>query len=326
MKPKNILRVFLLGLLLANFILSSPVTLAQSNASSSAYIGKGAEADIKRFLCAPTETPPSQQQIVKPLEANLTLGQGAANNAAANNPAQFDLYNCINRLYRFAIVLGSSIGVLFIVIAGYLYMSADGNKEAVDKAKGMLASTIASLVILFIGYILLRAINPDLIKFQQIQPESVKVSDPARQPNLNNVMVSLNAEGNVTSIQGGAGMGSSIEIKSNGCTFESSKQETESQYMTQTLLDKIKSICYNVDKKAFLGSPKISSVIGQDLHAKNSYHYKGCAIDFGDDVTSIRGKKIIQEALALGMRVNPGTDANQTYHIHVDLGTSCPSQ
>ena len=57
-----------------------------------------------------------------------------------------------------------------LVIAGYIYMAADGNEEAVTKAKDIITTTIASLVILAAGYILLKFLNPDLVKFQPIQP------------------------------------------------------------------------------------------------------------------------------------------------------------
>jgi hypothetical protein len=52
-------------------------------------------------------------------------------------------------------------------------MSSDGNQESVDKAKSILVSSITAIVILATGYILLKFLNPDLIKFQPIQPPSV---------------------------------------------------------------------------------------------------------------------------------------------------------
>ena len=42
-----------------------------------------------------------------------------------------------------------------LVIAGYIYMAADGNEEAVTKAKDIITTIIASLVILAAGYLLL---------------------------------------------------------------------------------------------------------------------------------------------------------------------------
>ena len=65
------------------------------------------------------------------------------------------------------------MAVFFVVIAGYLYMNAGGNAEGVEKAKSIVTSSITSLVILFAAYILLRALNPQLIAFQTIQPPSV---------------------------------------------------------------------------------------------------------------------------------------------------------
>jgi hypothetical protein len=89
------------------------------------------------------------------------------------------LYQCINQIYKFAIVTASVMGVFFIVIAGYVYMSADGNKESVDKAKDILVSTITSLVILLAGYILLNALNPDLIQFHGNTLQPVNFTSPA---------------------------------------------------------------------------------------------------------------------------------------------------
>jgi hypothetical protein len=109
----------------------------------------GPEAQIKQFLCTPSDA--------------------STNKDKASN----DLYNCINRIYRFALVTASFFAVFMIVLAGWVYMSAEGNEESVTKAKDMLVTSIASIVILSSGYVLLKFINPDLIQFQPIQPPSV---------------------------------------------------------------------------------------------------------------------------------------------------------
>ena len=140
--------------------------LAQVNLASAAdtynYANAGVSSQIEQYLCAPPKT--------------------STNTAAQNNNASGALYNCINRLYKFSIALAAVIAVFFIVIAGYLYMSAEGNQESVDKAKSILVSSITSLVILFAGYILLKAINPDLVQFQNIQPPSVVITPEAGPP------------------------------------------------------------------------------------------------------------------------------------------------
>jgi hypothetical protein len=123
--------------------------LAFAASSTYDYSKAGVSKQIEDYLCAPPK------------------------NTADKSQLSGSLYNCINRLYRFALILSSVIAVFFIVIAGYLYMSAEGNQEAVDKAKSILTSSITALVILFTGYILLKAINPDLVQFKSIQPPSV---------------------------------------------------------------------------------------------------------------------------------------------------------
>jgi len=160
-KTKKI-ALLLPGMLLYGALFFQIAFAQQSVSPTPTY--SGAEATIKQYLCTPTTT-----------NTGTTLSATTASNTGQNNPASNDLYNCINRMYRFAIVAASALAVFFIVIAGYVYMSADGDGEAVSKAKGMLASSLASLVILFAGYILLRALNPDLIQFQNVQPPSIKV-------------------------------------------------------------------------------------------------------------------------------------------------------
>jgi hypothetical protein len=141
---KNKIQVCLLSILLL-FCLNTPA-LAQTHVGST-Y--SGPEAQIKQFLCTPSDASTSKDK------------------------ASNDLYNCINRIYRFALVTASFFAVFMIVLAGWVYMSAEGNEESVTKAKDILVTSIASIVILSSGYVLLKFINPDLIQFQPIQPPSV---------------------------------------------------------------------------------------------------------------------------------------------------------
>ena len=106
----------------------------------------GVESSISTYLCTPSQN-----------------GNGGGQ----------DIYNCINKLYRFAIVVAGIVGMFMIMIAGYMYMSAGGNGEAVTKAKGWITSSIAAMVILLLGYVFLQALNPQLVEFKSIQPEGL---------------------------------------------------------------------------------------------------------------------------------------------------------
>src|SRR6185436_8771914 len=90
----KVLRSVFLGFALI-FIVAGASAPIVASAQTAATPGK-AESSIADILCSPSP-------------------QGA--------PAGQDLYRCINKLYRVALVIGSIGAVLMIVVAGYLYIS-----------------------------------------------------------------------------------------------------------------------------------------------------------------------------------------------------------
>ncbi|MEK9152326.1 MAG: hypothetical protein AAB692_03080, partial [Patescibacteria group bacterium] len=49
------------------------------------------------------------------------------------------------------------LGTVFVVLmiyAGYLYMTAQGNEEQVEKAKGLIKNAVIGLVIVFTSYMI----------------------------------------------------------------------------------------------------------------------------------------------------------------------------
>lgn len=79
-----------------------------------------------------------------------------------------DLFDCINRLYRFGITAGALALVFFVVMAGYLYIT--GGETAKGKAKSVLFSALTGMGILLGSFLLLSFINPELVKIKPIQP------------------------------------------------------------------------------------------------------------------------------------------------------------
>jgi len=138
---KNIKKYFLI-LLLFELLFAYAPAFAQTTAVPT--YNPGVDTQIRKYLCAPP-----------------------ANTNTASNSI---LFQCINQIYKFAIAFASVIGVFFLVIAGYIYMSAEGNSEGVEKAKNILVTTVTALVILLASFLLLKTLNPDLIQFQSITP------------------------------------------------------------------------------------------------------------------------------------------------------------
>ncbi len=168
---KKKLKFFVLGFLLVEVFFTYATPAYAQTTEGKQYTG--VQQQLTDYLCTPSDA-----------STNPTAAQG-------------DLYNCINRLYRFALVVASVFSVFMIVIAGYIYMSAEGNQESVDKAKSILVSSVTSLVILAGGYVLLKFLNPDLIKFQPIQPTSVV--GQSRSYSFGNVPASSSAGSNTAS-------------------------------------------------------------------------------------------------------------------------------
>ncbi len=74
------------------------------------------------------------------------------------------LKNLVNLVVTFALAILVIIGVITIVIGGYMYMTAAGNASQVQSAKEMIMSALLGIFIAFISVVLLNTINPFLGK------------------------------------------------------------------------------------------------------------------------------------------------------------------
>lgn len=68
----------------------------------------------------------------------------------------------VGMFVQFVIALIVIIGVITIVIGGYLYMTAGGNAHQVEQAKEMVYSSLVGIFIAFISVVILNTINPFL--------------------------------------------------------------------------------------------------------------------------------------------------------------------
>lgn len=76
------------------------------------------------------------------------------------------LPKCVQNIYLLSLGLGAVIALSMLVLAGYRYMTAAGNAQQVESAKESFAAAFIGLIILFIAFILLNLINPDLVRFK----------------------------------------------------------------------------------------------------------------------------------------------------------------
>jgi hypothetical protein len=273
--------------------------------------------------------------------------------------SKFNLTRCINNIYIFSFVLAGFVGVLFFVIAGYMYML--GTPDMIKKAKKLMSSVVMCLGILLIIFPFLNTLNPRLTETQQSIPTiscndtDLEKADGTISRTICDLPISPgaavarsgdddgeNKEGRTYlsskvdyTIGSVAGRNPAAEIKAKGCLFQTDAIERAAGDMVIQLFDKLLSICDDVKKQGM--SAQISSISG-GVHSAHSYHYVGCAVDFaGNDpqfTKSSTGRAILAAAKREGFstaptddkyRINPGSDYNQTRHIHLDLGTACPN-
>jgi hypothetical protein len=78
-----------------------------------------------------------------------TAGKGAGYDTAKNNPMSI-----ISTVIKTAL---SFLGVIFLILmiyGGYLWMTASGNEQQVEKAKGMIKNALIGLIIVIAAYAL----------------------------------------------------------------------------------------------------------------------------------------------------------------------------
>lgn len=328
----NALRIkkFLLFILaLEIFFAQANMVLAQEKVPD--YRESGVQAQIKALLCAPSDTPKDlKTTIPQNRDGSITLIPGD-NLEALRNTGGNDLYNCINKMYRFAIVLGASVGVFYIVIGGFLYMNSGGSQETVDKGKSMMVSSLTAMVILFAGYILLRALNPDLIKFQNIQPSSVVFRGSTDTSSTGTLSVSFSEQASRIANNPKIDLAKvhSETPLDNATAYQNIQDAAAGKPASLSNFKNAKggSVILNANMLKTLADIgdkykiKVSEIAGGS-HSVNSNHYKGNAFDinFINDthLTSINipGAKEIMAMCRAAGATDPMDETSSANHIH----------
>jgi len=82
----------------------------------------------------------------------LAQGAGGLTGGSIDNPlAASDFTTLVNSIIDWLIIIGSSVAVIMIIYAGFLWMTSGGNEEKVTKARQTLTWALVGLGILMIG-------------------------------------------------------------------------------------------------------------------------------------------------------------------------------
>jgi len=80
----------------------------------------------------------------------------------------------VSGVYQFLISIVGVVAALMIMIGGYQYVTAGGDKNRVQKGKERILNALIGLVLAFGSYLILYVINPDLVSFKALGLMSVE--------------------------------------------------------------------------------------------------------------------------------------------------------
>lgn len=157
MKQKNFLAlgIFLIGL----FVLVTPAISLSYQCSDGNDNDNDGKIDFTGFGSSPMDPGCSSST-----DDSENGGETATTDLSfkINNPLQHDidtLPKFINKLVEIFLMIGTPIVALMIIYAGFLFVVARGNPEAIEKAKKTLGYTLLGAAILLGAFVISTAIQ-----------------------------------------------------------------------------------------------------------------------------------------------------------------------
>lgn len=85
----------------------------------------------------------------------VQTGVGIPNSGTTN----YTFSSYIAAIYKYSIVVGTSLAVIMLIYAGIKYISSGGNQTAINDAKDIVTNTILGYIILLLIYFILNALG-----------------------------------------------------------------------------------------------------------------------------------------------------------------------
>ncbi len=292
---------------------ANPIIIGNTAPTTLPNTGTNTEAENQKTNTSPTTSQSNTQtqtQTTQSISPTTTAGT-VSYESYTNFPGVgriSDLCQLITALWLlgFAVLLTSVLGMF--LYGGYIYVTAGVNAGKVNQAKEIFTNTITGLIIGLSIFIIINVINPGLLQGN----------------------CSIPSVGSGSTIGGGGGTtpisGNCKEV--NQSIWKCQRGGCSDSYFG---LSNVSKDLYPVITEIFKtcsskGNFQISSAYRP--WSSGSFHQTGKAVDFADGANDNftllpTGKCIMDVAKQCGIpasRVNPGSDANQTFHVHIDLG------
>ena len=120
---------------------------------------------MKDFLLAQTATSPTPLSPSQIINSHLTNAGQAASYTGASNGAtpEFTLIALITGVINAALALTGVIVLIFMVYAGYAWMTAGGDSDKVTKAKETISRSVIGLAIVLFSYAIVAYVVPMIL-------------------------------------------------------------------------------------------------------------------------------------------------------------------
>ena len=112
---------------------------------------------LSALLCVAVGTISVFNYVVSSEAANYTIGSG--------NVKGVTLTQYIITIYNYAAGTIGLLAVVVVIIAGYRYMAAMGNPQAIAESKAMAIGAIAGLVLVILSFLILSTLNPQTVQW-----------------------------------------------------------------------------------------------------------------------------------------------------------------
>lgn len=97
-----------------------------------------------------------------PVKQSIGVGiQG--NKEVCGKTGQDLLKNYLMAIWGWGTALISALAVLVIIFGGYRYMTSGGSPDKIESAKNMIVGALSGLLLIIFSYVILNAINPDIL-------------------------------------------------------------------------------------------------------------------------------------------------------------------
>lgn len=124
---------------------------------------------------------PGVTETFQPIEANLEIPIPFVDLSAPVRDGEHItvpfLAQYISGVYRFLISIVGVVAGVFLLIGGFQYATAGGDKTRVESGKKRITNAMMGLILAFGSYIILYTINPKLLEFEDLELLAVNTRD-----------------------------------------------------------------------------------------------------------------------------------------------------